>query len=810
MVLVILDCCYSGSAGMEMLGEALRGIGNPNTWVIASAGPLEYAQQGLFAKAFCDAVRRPTIGASQDFVSLETIVQAVNDAHPGAGQEARLFTPAGGSGGIAPFFPNPAYRPGMAGLTVAEQHWLSRVRGGPEETTTGFYLTGRTGRVRAGQHLAAWMTGPGPGAWPVVTGSPGTGKSALLALAGVADPAGLARGAAAWRRAGLAGTADGGSAPCGYANRRGARTRPQHRPGRGRGRAGARPRFQHRLRAAGGPGRHPGAGRPGRGRGRRRRGDLARHVADQPAAPAGPPARPEGCRGSPPARAVRDRRGRPDHRPGQQRVPGSAGPHRLRPPAAGRLRRTRRHHPLPALAAASENQDQATAAVAAAIARRATARDEGAESFLIGRLLALSVRGRPSRWTSPAQAGNPNCPPAIAEAFDQDLTRLGDNEPLARTLLTALAWAKGPGLPWENIWVPSPTPSPNQRRPALRSPHLITDEDVRWLLDKAGAYIVEDLGPGTGRCTGRSTTCSPRTCAASPVPGQLTPSLPRPSVAAAPRTDREGHHRCAARHPARDGQARDWGRPIPTCGPTSPSTPPPPDRRRCPPWCTTPDFLAVADPVTLTPLLPVTGPGATRRRPDYRRARPLLGDDPHANVAYLQEAALALTGTAAPEGTGIRPLYRTRLASVRRDDSLLTLTGHTDHGDLGGVRHRAGRAAAAGLRQRGRDGAAVGPGHRRPGRRAAHRPHAPVNSVAFGTGPDGRLLLASGGADGTVRLWDPATGAPVGEPLTGHTGRVTSVAFGAGPGGRLLLASGGGTGRCGCGTRPPAPRRASR
>ena len=42
----------------------------------------------------------------------------------------------------------------------------------------------------------------------------------------------------------------------------------------------------------------------------------------------------------------------------------------------------------------------------------------------------------------------------------------------------------------------------------------------------------------------------------------------------------------------------------------------------------------------------------------------------------------------------------------------------------------------------------------------------------------------------TVRLWDPATGAPVGDPLTGHTDTVTAVAFGALPDGRTLLASG--------------------
>jgi WD40 repeat protein len=53
--------------------------------------------------------------------------------------------------------------------------------------------------------------------------------------------------------------------------------------------------------------------------------------------------------------------------------------------------------------------------------------------------------------------------------------------------------------------------------------------------------------------------------------------------------------------------------------------------------------------------------------------------------------------------------------------------------------------------------------------------------------PDGRTL-ASGGEDGTIRFWDPATGEPVGEPLTGHRGGVWSVAYS--PDGRMLASGG--------------------
>ena len=39
-------------------------------------------------------------------------------------------------------------------------------------------------------------------------------------------------------------------------------------------------------------------------------------------------------------------------------------------------------------------------------------------------------------------------------------------------------------------------------------------------------------------------------------------------------------------------------------------------------------------------------------------------------------------------------------------------------------------------------------------------------------------MIVSGSEDGTVRVWDAATGQPVGPPLTGHTGAVSAVAVG--------------------------------
>ena len=84
-----------------------------------------------------------------------------------------------------------------------------------------------------------------------------------------------------------------------------------------------------------------------------------------------------------------------------------------------------------------------------------------------------------------------------------------------------------------------------------------------------------------------------------------------------------------------------------------------------------------------------------------------------------------------------------------------------------------------------------------------------VHAVAAGE-LDGRPVVISGSDDRTVRVWDLATGAPVGGPFTGHDGWVYAVAAAELDGRPVVISGSERRRRCGCGTWPPAPRSATR
>ncbi len=88
-----------------------------------------------------------------------------------------------------------------------------------------------------------------------------------------------------------------------------------------------------------------------------------------------------------------------------------------------------------------------------------------------------------------------------------------------------------------------------------------------------------------------------------------------------------------------------------------------------------------------------------------------------------------------------------------------------------------------------------------------------VYALAAGALPDGTPVIIGGCGhgfrDGTVRVWRLADGTPVGEPLTGHNGTVYAVAAGALPDGTPVIISGGDDGTAGANIavhQPALPR----
>ncbi|GAA3037470.1 caspase family protein [Streptomyces glomeratus] len=468
--LLILDTCHAGAGTAEMGAAALdltalRGDDSEGLWLLASARAREEAVDHAFVSALEEAVRHSRAGMRQphlDFLDITNRIDAyLHEHHPHQSARchaAEVRTPP-------PFFPNPDHRPDLSPSLVDVQtarewtaHFDPRSRGVEYASEKGDFFTGRHQALAT---LAGWLREPQhDGRARVVTGSPGSGKSALLGrLLTLSDPDATARSA----------TPEYMVPPAGCV------TTAVHARGTNL------ESLTSRLAAA---------------------VDIDADTPHQLLAELADRTTPHtvlidaldeagtGVSGTEPLRIAREL---------------------LRPlttlPRLRLIVGTRREA-LPALGSAVEVIDldtegysrqadveeyaygilrtsglsgrghtaDALRTIAAAVAARA------GQSFLVARMTVRAVAHGDLTVDLTDPDWRKRLPTEAGQAFDAYLARYGTDEAKVRRLLTPLAYAEGDGLPWDSLWASLAT--------AL-SGVPCSDDDIEWLFRYAGAYVVE-------------------------------------------------------------------------------------------------------------------------------------------------------------------------------------------------------------------------------------------------------------------------------------------------------------------------------
>jgi WD40 repeat protein len=351
--------------------------------------------------------------------------------------------------------------------------------------------------------------------------------------------------------------------------------------------------------------------------------------------------------------------------------------------------------------------------------------DAAYPAFLIGQLVsrALLLRAKP---LGPHDPGWQQFPKTVAEAMDRYLASVGDQaeQDWVEDLLRPLAFARGDGLPLDDtiLW-------PRLATALARPGRNYTTGDVAKLLDTAADYLVETVIVGEAayyRLYHQALSDRLRE---------------RDQQHRRPVTSRQAIYYCLLDTVAsRADGSRDWLAAHPylhdhLAGHAA-------DADQLTPLIDDPGFLVAANPAGLLAALQRPGQPPTANAQIYRYAYPQLTPGVNAageRASYLQLAALR-RGSRLADQFGRMPLQQPWVARWIR--------GQRPHS------------------------------HFIVGRHQLIRPHDGwVNAVAVGQRHD-RPVIISGGADETVRVWDLESGELVLGPLTGHSGAVDAVAVG--------------------------------
>jgi WD40 repeat protein len=480
-LLIILDTCFAGQGGTEVLRAGVRSDANfvgKTLLAITAAHPREQVRAGDFTGLFARSVAHPaTAGYEPRYLSLPAIVGHINaDPQRKAWQTVSYSTVFGTD--EAPFLPNPRHDAALHGFDLAtqlqmeqdeqrredlEKFFNPRARGVDVPQEAGWNFVGRHVALR---DLTSWLTHTQNQVSIVVTGDPGSGKSAVIGRLYIMSHRD-------WGR-----TVPRQSLPVDTIPPTDSIAVAIHARNR------TSDEILRALCAAAGVVATTTAGEFLRAR-------------------AGPPmvvaidAIDEAVDTDRLISAVLNPLIENGAKSGLRLLLGTrsyvldrmspaavridlddqryADPESLRIYSAGRLRAATGSPYLAADAAR-------VTAVAEAIAQAA------GRSFLVALITSRTLAAQRDAADPTDPAWRASLPGTAAQAMQQDLeTRLGQDAARACDLLRPLAYARGNGLPWEDIWAPLAS---------LLAGRDYRDEDLIWLRKSAGSYVVEALEAG--------------------------------------------------------------------------------------------------------------------------------------------------------------------------------------------------------------------------------------------------------------------------------------------------------------------------